>query len=166
MNDLPIFVRPMMAEDVSTVAAFNISMALETESLRLAEEVILRGVGALLIDPSKGFYRLAEHQRRVVGQLMITAEWSDWRCGYWWWIQSVYVPPDSRRLGVFRALYESILHEARTRGDICGLRLYVEKDNQSAQATYESLGMKPGKYALYEAEIMRQVDVATSCLPK
>jgi ribosomal protein S18 acetylase RimI-like enzyme len=85
-----------------------------------------------------------------VGQLMLTTEWSDWRCGWWWWIQSVYVRPEARRGGVFRALYRSVLEDANRAGDVRGVRLYVEQENLRAQRTYEALGMRRGRYLVFE----------------
>lgn len=146
----PIAIRPMRAADVETVAAFNAAMARETEDLALDLDTLRRGVRAMLDDPSKGTYRLAELDGRVVGQLMITLEWSDWRCGFWWWIQSVYVAPEARRRGVYRALFESVLADARARPDVRGVRLYVEHENHRAQQVYEALGMKRGRYVFYE----------------
>lgn len=145
-----LVIRPLASGDVPTVAAFNVAMARETEALQLDLETVTRGVRALLEDPAKGFYRVAELDGRVVGQLMVTFEWSDWRCGFWWWIQSVYVSPSARRRGVYRQLYEAVLAESKGHGDVRGLRLYVEKDNAVAQDTYRALGMQPGKYLVFE----------------
>ncbi|MFI5299568.1 MAG: GNAT family N-acetyltransferase [Polyangiales bacterium] len=146
----PLRIRALTARDVDVVAGFNVAMARETESLALDPELVRRGVRAMIEDPTKGQYRLAELAGRVVGQLMITLEWSDWRCGWWWWIQSVYIAPEARRLGVYRALYESVIADAKARGDVRGVRLYVEQENHRAQATYASLGMKRGKYVFFE----------------
>jgi ribosomal protein S18 acetylase RimI-like enzyme len=87
---------------------------------------------------------------------MITYEWSDWRCGDWWWIQSVYVEPAHRRSGVYRALYEHVLELAKATPEVCGMRLYVERENANAQRTYESLGMRDAGYAMYEDEFARR----------
>jgi GNAT superfamily N-acetyltransferase len=144
-----ITLRSAEARDRETIVAFNAALALETERLELVPEVLKAGVAAVLGDPSKGFYLVAERGGRIVGQLMITLEWSDWRNGNWWWIQSVYVAPDARRQGVFRALFEEIAARARREG-ARGLRLYVERENQRAQATYSALGMKYARYELYE----------------
>ncbi len=93
---------------------------------------------------------MATRAGAVVGQLMITNEWSDWRCGWWWWIQSVYVSPEARRGGVYRALYRSVLDDAERAGDVRGVRLYVEQDNVLAQRAYEGLGMARGRYLVFE----------------
>jgi len=145
----PITLRAAQPRDREAIVAFNAALAVETERLELIPEVLRAGVTAVLGDPTKGFYLVAERAGRIVGQLMVTLEWSDWRNGNWWWIQSVYVAPDFRRQGVFRALFEEIATRARREG-ARGLRLYVERENQRAQATYSALGMKYARYELYE----------------
>ena len=147
----PITIRPANLEDLSTLVEFNAAMALETEDLALDRERLREGVARLLADPAKGSYRVAEAGGETVGALMLTREWSDWRCGDWWWIQSVYVRPEARRRGVFRALYRSVEADAASREDVCGLRLYVERDNARAQATYLALGMRETHYRMFEA---------------
>jgi GNAT superfamily N-acetyltransferase len=147
MSELTL--RSARPEDLESIVAFNTALAFETEKLRLVHEVLRVGVATVLADPSKGFYLVAERDSRVVGQLMVTLEWSDWRNGNWWWIQSVYVAPDARRQGIFRALYNEIAARAEREG-ARGLRLYVERENRRAQATYAALGMKHAKYELYE----------------
>jgi L-amino acid N-acyltransferase YncA len=142
-------IREARAEDLDTVVEFNLKLALETEGKQLEAATLRRGVAAVLGDPSKGFYLVAEREGRVVGQLMVTREWSDWRNGDWWWFQSVYVAVDARRQGVFRALYDAIVARAKAAG-ARGLRLYVEKENRGAQATYAALGMKLARYQIFE----------------
>lgn len=144
-------IRPARPEDLDTLVEFNAAMALETEQLSLDRIRLREGIAQLLADAAKGQYRVAEREGTVVGALMLTREWSDWRCGDWWWIQSVYVRPEARRDGVFRALYESVEGEARARADVCGLRLYVERDNARAQATYAALGMEQTHCQMFEA---------------
>jgi ribosomal protein S18 acetylase RimI-like enzyme len=146
----PLQVRPAAPSDVDTLAAFNVAMALETEALSLDLDTVRRGGAAVLADPAKGSYRVATRDGAVVGQLMLTKEWSDWRCGWWWWIQSVYVAPDARRGGVYRALYQSVIADAERAGDVRGVRLYVEQENARAQRTYEALGMTRGRYLIFE----------------
>jgi GNAT superfamily N-acetyltransferase len=136
--------------DLDALVEFNAAMALETESLVLDRSCLRAGVAALLADPSRGRYRVAEADGEVIGALMLTREWSDWRCGDWWWIQSVFVRPDWRRRGVFAALYRSVEAEARADPRVCGLRLYVERENVSAQNTYAALGMAETHYRMYE----------------
>ncbi len=125
-------------------------MAWETEHKALDEATILRGVQRLIAQPQYGFYLLGEIDNTIAGTLMVTTEWSDWRNGLFWWIQSVYVAPQFRRQGVYRALYEQVKSLADQQPDVCGYRLYVEKDNLTAQTTYENLGMTKTDYLLYE----------------
>jgi ribosomal protein S18 acetylase RimI-like enzyme len=138
--------------DVTIIAEFNAAMAKETEGIELNRERLRKGVEALFADPSKGLYYIAESNGKIAGQLMITYEWGDWRNATFWWIQSVYVRPEYRRRGVFRALYRYIETIAGTRGDVCGVRLYVDQSNDHAQKTYESLGMKHSHYEMMEID--------------
>jgi GNAT superfamily N-acetyltransferase len=140
--------------DEPAIAEFNVAMALETERIRLDPARVAAGVRAVLEDDSKGFYLVATDRGRIAGQLMITYEWSDWRNGNFWWIQSVYVHPDHRSQGIFRGLYDRILQLARAAEDVCGVRLYVERENHRARRTYESLGMKQTAYDLYEVDFV------------
>ena len=143
-------VRPATPADLDVLVDFNAAMALETEDRRLDPDRLRAGVSTALSDPARGAYRVAERDGRVVGALLLTREWSDWRNGWFWWIQSVYVAPDARGRGVYRALHESVLAEARADGKVCGVRLYVEQDNRAAQATYAAVGMRRARYAVYE----------------
>jgi ribosomal protein S18 acetylase RimI-like enzyme len=146
----PVSIRKAELRDADTIAAFNSAMALETEDKVLLPERVGAGVRRLLNDPSLGFYVVAESGGQVVGCLMITNEWSDWRNGLFWWIQSVYIEPGSRRRGVYRSLYEFVRAQAQADDGICGFRLYVEKENTNAQKTYRSLGMDATDYLIYE----------------
>jgi ribosomal protein S18 acetylase RimI-like enzyme len=152
-------IRSARLEDCAQLAAWAIAMAWETEHKRLDPETVERGVRALFDHPARGVYFIAECAKgdaiEVVGTLMLTYEWSDWRCGNWWWIQSVYVAPEHRRRGVYRALYDNVHALAVAAPQVCGLRLYVERDNANAQRTYESLGMRDAGYAMYEAEFVQ-----------
>lgn len=148
-------IRPARPADVEILAAWAEAMALETEGKSLDATTIRAGIAAGLADAHKARYLVAEHAGRPVGTLMLTSEWSDWRNGWWWWIQSVYVEPEARRLGVFRALYAQVEREARATPGVCGLRLYVENANVRAQATYAALGMVDAHYRVYEAEFKR-----------
>jgi ribosomal protein S18 acetylase RimI-like enzyme len=136
--------------DADTIAAFNSAMALETEGKALIPEVIGAGVRRLIGMPSLGFYVVAEHAGEVIGCLLVTHEWSDWRNGLFWWIQSVYVKKEFRRRGVYRRLYGHVGALAQSDASVCGFRLYVEKENEVAHATYASLGMKETAYLIYE----------------
>ena len=145
-----VLVRQAAKEDWEVIAGFNKAMALETEGKELAEEAVTDGTKGLLENRDYGFYVVAENGGEVVGSLMVTFEWSDWRNGVFWWVQSVYVKPEYRKGGVFRKLYEYVRRAASEREDVCGLRLYVEKDNERAQAVYDRLGMEKTNYLLYE----------------
>lgn len=144
-------VRDAKPGDAPTIALFNAEMAEETEGRRPDESVLRRGVERGLERPELCRYWVAEHDGEVVGQVMVTFEWSDWRDGVVWWLQSVYVTPAHRRTGVFRALYSHVEREARA-AEAVGLRLYVERDNTRAHRTYEALGMKPTDYLVYETD--------------
>ena len=148
MNVDPI-IRPARVEDVETIVDFNARMAQETEGLGLDRSTLSAGVRAVFEKPTGARYFVAEIDGRVVGQLMLTDEWSDWRNGPIWWIQSVYVAPEFRGCGVFRALYQHVEALAREQG-AAGLRLYVEQDNAAAQRTYERLGMTMTHYRVME----------------
>ena len=145
-----INVRTTTAEDATIISQFNQQMAMETENKVLPPEIISRGVARLMDKPEYGFYLIAESDSRPVGTCMVTTEWSDWRDGLFWWIQSVYVQADFRRKGVYRQMYQTIQSLAAKEPDVCGYRLYVEKENTAAQKTYESLGMSATDYLLYE----------------
>ncbi len=149
-SDGAMIVRDARTEDVETLVEFNIRLAEETESKALDREILARGVCAALADPARLRYWVAEVDGGVVGQAAATREWSDWRNGWFWWFQSVYVLADARGQGVFRALYQHIRETARSEADVIGLRLYVEHENRSAQATYRNLGMAPGGYQVFE----------------
>ena len=144
--------RAATLEDSEAIQAFNIAMALETEGKSLCPETISGGVRALIEDPSKGFYLVAERKGAIVGSLLVTKEWSDWRNGSFWWIQSVYVSPEYRRQGVYKALHFYAAEDARQKGNVCGLRLYVDKDNTIAQGVYAGLRMRPTHYDMYEID--------------
>ncbi|WP_298612934.1 GNAT family N-acetyltransferase [uncultured Thiothrix sp.] len=143
-------IRKAVLADAAVIAEFNQKMALETEHKELIPKLILAGVNSLLTNPAYGFYLVAELEGRVVGSLMITTEWSDWRNGVFWWIQSVYIQVEARRQGIYRKLYAAVKALAAEQGNVCGFRLYVEKDNQQAQYTYRELGMQMTDYLIYE----------------
>jgi len=153
--DNPIIIRNATILDISNIVGFNNAMALETEGKTLDYISLKQGVSEVLSDPSKGFYLIAVFSGTVVGQLMITSEWSDWRNGYFWWIQSVYIKQDHRKRGVYRALNEEVLSLAKNNGNICGIRLYVDRDNTIAQRVYHNLGMSTSNYDMYEIEFDR-----------
>jgi GNAT superfamily N-acetyltransferase len=144
-------IRRATADDADSLVEFNQAMALETEGKELDPMVLKSGVKAVFQDESKGFYVVAETDGKIVGGLMITFEWSDWRGQWFWWIQSVYILPESRGQGIYRGLYEFVIKKAKEQGDVCGFRLYVEKENARAQKVYEKLGMEASHYLMYEA---------------
>lgn len=144
--------------DSEIIADFNQAMALETENKVLKKNIIRRGVARLIDNPAMGFYLVGGIDDRIYGSLMITYEWTDWRDGLFWWIQSVYVEPAYRRKGLFRALYNHIWNMALKTEDVRGIRLYVEKDNLVACKTYEMLGMKETHYRLYERIVDQPIE--------
>lgn len=159
----PFDVGPAQPEDIEVIADFNQAMALETENKMLDRPTLLSGVQAVFDRNDLGFYLVARNagdasdgddggEKKVAGCLLITTEWSDWRNGLFWWIQSVYVDPAFRGQGVFSALYAHVRQAARARPDICGLRLYVEKENERARRTYLRLGMIETNYRMLEEE--------------
>lgn len=153
-NGMGMEIRKANPADATAIAEFNALIAEETEHRTLDRKLLLRGVRALLKDPRKGIYFVAEVDGNIVGQLMITYEWSDWRNGNFWWIQSVYVRKEFRQQGVFRALYEHVEILAKKNKRVCGLRLYVERQNERAQKTYENMGMKRSEYEMFEKDFV------------
>lgn len=162
-------IRMAVLKDLEVIAEFNVNLARETEGLELDPETVRKGVEALLKDRAKGIYFVAETDEDptatnskfkvqssmssvgwVVGQLCITYEWSDWRNGNFWWVQSVYVNKEFRGRGIFAALFEHVQRLARERPGVCGLRLYMEKENEPARRAYQKLGMKQTHYQVFE----------------
>ncbi len=151
MSDaLQLELRPATIDDLDIIADFNCRLASETEDITLKPEIIQAGVKRILEDANLGFYTLACVKGEVVGQAMITFEWSDWRNGMIWWYQSVYVSQDFRRQGVFKALSDSIGEQAKNDPDVVGLRLYVEHENERAKSTYRALGIVDSGYEVME----------------
>jgi GNAT superfamily N-acetyltransferase len=147
---MALTIRRATPADVAVVVEFNRRLAEETEGKTLDPAVLAAGVAAGLADPARAWYFLAEEEGALLGQLMITFEWSDWRNGWFWWIQSVYVRAAARRRGVFRHLYQHVAKLARQNPGVIGLRLYVERHNEAAQQTYAQLGMEPAGYLVFE----------------
>jgi ribosomal protein S18 acetylase RimI-like enzyme len=141
------------AADTDAIALFNQAMALETEAKTLPDDKIFPGVAAQIANPDLGYYMVVEDKAEVIGCLGVTFEWSDWRNGQFLWIQSVYIAPKSRRQGAFKALYDAVLEKAKADVKVCGVRLYVEHDNDSARTTYLNLGMTKTHYDLLEVEV-------------
>lgn len=145
-------IRPATPADGPVIASFNALMAVETEHRNLDHAILRSGVEAVLRDSTKGTYYVAESDGTVIGQLLITYEWSDWRNGMFWWIQSVYVREEYRNKGVFKALFRHVEAKAKKQPGVCGLRLYVEHENARAKQTYERLSMYKTAYELYETD--------------
>ena len=143
-------VRSATRDDVSTLADYNAAMAWETERKRLDRDTLERGIASVFEDPRRGYYLVAEHEGVPAGALLVTFEWSDWRKGDWWWIQSVFVAEHARRQGVFRALYREVERRSLATAGVVGLRLYVEWENARAQQTYASLGMQQAHYHMFQ----------------
>ena len=137
-------------KDVRIIGQNNLLLAKETENLALDPDTVTRGVKAVIKDPHKGFFLVALIKDEIVGQLMVTNEWSDWRNKSFLWIQSVYVLRGYRKQGIFKSLYHYLKDIAQYRKDVAGLRLYVEKNNEPAQLTYQQLGMHNPGYHMYE----------------
>jgi len=143
-------IRPAQPQDADSLIEFNLRMATETEGKQLDRGIVTLGINEILQDASRGFYLVAEVEGEIAGALMVTTEWSDWRNAAFWWIQSVYVVPEFRRQGVFRALYGEAKERARCADRVCGCRLYVERENAPALATYTRLGLTETNYRVFE----------------
>ncbi|MDP1769762.1 MAG: GNAT family N-acetyltransferase [Nitrospirota bacterium] len=144
--------------DAEQIVSFSAAMAFETEGRRLDLDRLSEGTRTLLESPDRGFFMVAELEeggnRQLLGQLMITYEWSDWRNGSFWWIQSLYVDPAWRRQNVFRRMHEAVMARAKTSPNVCGVRLYVEESNSLAQAVYRRVGLTPAAYAIFETDFV------------
>lgn len=148
---MDITIREAKTSDQPLIAEFNSRLADETEGRKLDPDLIGPGVEAVLADATKGRYWLAIINGKIAGQIMVTYEWSDWRNGMLWWIQSVYVPAEFRRQGVFSALYQHVESLVKEDQNACGLRLYVENNNTRAQETYRNLAMVEPGYIVMES---------------
>jgi len=146
-------IRVAISDDTDSLVEFNQAMALETEGKRLSADVLRPGVEAVFRDTNKGFYVVTESEGSIVGGLLITFEWSDWRNKWFWWIQSVFIRPEARGERVYSRMYEVVKRRAAEAGNVCGFRLYVENDNYHAQTVYEKLGMQASHYLMYEEEV-------------
>lgn len=145
-----MIIRRATLNDASALSQFNQNMAYETEGMTLIPEVIDAGVKTMIENPQLGFYLVAESAGVIAASLMTTTEWSDWRNGIFWWIQSVYVLPEYRRQGLYRKLYQEVKSLAENEAGVCGFRLYVEHENTVAQSTYNALGMEETHYKIFE----------------
>jgi GNAT superfamily N-acetyltransferase len=151
-----LLIRRAHPGDLESIVSFSLEMALETEGRRLDRARLREGTGALLNSSQHGFFMVVEqpHTGQLIGQLMITYEWSDWRNAVFWWIQSVYVVPAWRRQGVFRRLHATVLSEAKRETRVCGVRLYVDATNRVAQDVYKRVGLSPSSYAVFETDFV------------
>ena len=147
-----MIIRNVNKDDISTIVNFNSAMAMETENKQLDSNTVYTGVETVLTNSDHGFYTIAESNGVPVGQLMITKEWSDWRNGEYWWIQSVYVHPDFHKKNIYKNLYNETIHLARESDKVYGIRLYVDKDNTATQNVYYKLGMKESNYVFFEED--------------
>lgn len=145
-----LIITPASVDDLPNMVDFQLKMASETEGLELDKTVLERGIESALNDSGKARYFIAKNNDKTVGMLMITTEWSDWRAGWVWWIQSVYVIPEMRGEGVFGALYSYVKELVTEMHDVMGIRLYVDKRNVKAQKVYEAVGMTGEHYATFE----------------
>ena len=139
-------------QDVEALVEFNLAMAFETEGKRLGADVLRPGVEAVFADKNKGFYVVADEDGSIVGGLLVTFEWSDWRNKWFWWIQSVYIRPEYRGRSLYREMYDYVKELAAANGEVAGFRLYVEKENEHARKVYEKVGMTASHYEMYEEE--------------
>ena len=149
---IAIHIREAVSADAEIIIEFNRRLAEDTEDKALDPQQLAGGVRQALSSADTCLYFVAEAGGRVAGQTMVTFEWSDWRNGWFWWIQSVYVHPDFRRRGIFRALHDHVRTLARAKGNTCGIRLYVEHENHAAQQTYRGLGMVPSGHLVFEED--------------
>lgn len=147
-------IRPAYPREIGTLVEFNSAMARETEGRELDPRRLRAGVEAVFADANRGSYTVALRGEEILGALLLTSEWSDWRNGVFWWIQSVYVVPSARRSGVFGQLYEHVLARARANPEVCGLRLYVDHANERAQEVYRKLGMHEARYRFFELDFV------------
>lgn len=138
--------------DIDTIVQFQADMAMESEGCVLNKEKVTKGVTAAMLDDSKGIYWVAKTDERTIGSLMITREWSDWNNEWYWWIQSVYVTPEYRKQGVYKAMYQKV-KDAAKENNVSQIRLYADKTNLSAQKAYQSLGMHKSHYLMFEEDL-------------
>ncbi|HEV7699622.1 MAG TPA: GNAT family N-acetyltransferase [Pyrinomonadaceae bacterium] len=150
---MSVTIRFAAGPDAGSLIDFNQAMALETEGKRLDTDKISNGVEAVFDDEKKGFYVVAEADGQIVGGLMVTYEWSDWRNAWFWWIQSVYILPKARGTRLYARMYDFVKQRAAVAGNVCGFRLYVETENTHAQHVYDAVGMSRSHYVMYEEEV-------------
>jgi GNAT superfamily N-acetyltransferase len=169
MNEyVKVQIRAATMADVETISVFNAALARETEARILDGQLLQAGVETILQDPNKGWYAIAvsshdSAQSKVVGQILITYEWSDWRNGTFWWLQSLYVDPQYRQQGVFRQLYDYVHEKAQTNPEkVCGFRLYVERENHQAHQAYAHIGFEKTAYQMHEIDFSEKSPTTTA----
>ena len=155
--DLNITIRPATLDDWRVIAEFNTRLAQETEGKVLNPSIIAAGVKALLANPARGRYFVACRSNQIIGQIMHTHEWSDWRNGEIWWLQSVYVHPNFRQMGIFRSLFRYLERLASNDPNVIGLRLYAESQNSRALDVYHALGFEASGYVVLERFFQKSV---------
>lgn len=146
-------IRLAVSEDAGRLVEFNQAMAMETEGKRLETQVLDAGVRSVFSDSDKGFYVVAEDGGEIIGGLLVTREWSDWRNNWFWWIQSVYIVKEFRGKQIYSKMYDFVKQKAESAGNVCGFRLYVEKENDHAQRVYKKLGMEETYYLMFEQKM-------------
>lgn len=151
-NDIEYIITRGAACDIESIVQFQADMAMESEGCVLDKEKVTKGVTAAMLDDSKGVYWVAKFEKRPIGSLMLTREWSDWNNEWYWWIQSVYVIPEFRRKGVYKAMYKNVKDAAKA-NNVSQIRLYVDKTNISAQKVYQNLGMQESHYLMFEENL-------------
>lgn len=151
-NDIEYIITRGAACDIESIVQFQADMAMESEGCVLDKEKVTKGVTAAMLDDSKGVYWVAKFEKRPIGSLMLTREWSDWNNEWYWWIQSVYVIPEFRRKGVYKAMYQNVKDAAKA-NNVSQIRLYVDKTNVSAQKVYQNLGMQESHYLMFEENL-------------
>lgn len=151
-NDIEYIITRGAVCDIESIVQFQADMAMESEGCVLDKEKVTNGVTAAMLDDSKGIYWVAKFEGKAIGSLMLTREWSDWNNGWYWWIQSVYVLPEFRRKGVYKAMYRKV-KDAAKENNVSQIRLYVDKTNVSAQKVYQNLGMQESHYLMYEENL-------------
>lgn len=151
-NDIEYIITRGAVCDIESIVQFQADMAMESEGCVLDKEKVTKGVTSAILDDSKGVYWVAKFEKRHIGSLMLTREWSDWNNEWYWWIQSVYVIPEFRRKGVYKAMYQNVKDAAKA-NNVSQIRLYVDKTNVSAQKVYQNLGMQESHYLMFEENL-------------
>lgn len=147
---MKITIQKATAEHIGVLIDFQQRLALESEGIKLNGETLRKGMKAMFVDPSKGIYYVVKEEHEIIGCHMITYEWSDWRNGMVWWLQSVYVKESYRKKGIFKMMYDNLINIIKKDPQLIGLRLYVDKSNERALKVYEAMGMDGSHYTVYE----------------